>query len=121
MHLDQVEESSNLPQDLDNFLLRKKWEQALGILDELVRRGEAINGAVEDTEADPRDIRRCHPEVVILLRGQNYTELKGKDSCLANTYYQDTINSVYPEDTSTGSYFADKLLERLRNPKARLR
>jgi pentatricopeptide repeat protein len=51
------DEDSFGPQALDLCLRRQKWEQALGILDEMVKRGEAVNGAVDGAQADPREIR----------------------------------------------------------------
>jgi pentatricopeptide repeat protein len=105
------------PQALDLCLRRQKWEQALGILDEMVKRGEAVNGAVDGAQADPPEIRRSHPELVILLRGQRYIDMKKRGGDLdAQTYYHDFITAIYPQNASTGSSFADKLLARLGSP-----
>ncbi|GJN13983.1 hypothetical protein PR202_gb00751 [Eleusine coracana subsp. coracana] len=120
LQVNQNEENLG-PQNLDNCFRRNKWEQALGILGDMVRSGQAISGAVDNPQADPREIRRSHPELVILLRGQHYIKTKERDACQAENYYRDSITSTYAENASTGSCFADKLLQRLRNPKARLR
>ncbi|KAL6630627.1 hypothetical protein ACP70R_028478 [Stipagrostis hirtigluma subsp. patula] len=111
----QVELGQNNDQkDLDTCLSRGKWEDALEILAQIVHRGEALNEAIDGVQVDPNDIRSCHPELVLLLRGQAYFDRKDHDSSGAQAYYRDYISAIYPEGTSTGSAFVDNLLARIR-------
>ncbi|KAL6599534.1 hypothetical protein ACP70R_045671 [Stipagrostis hirtigluma subsp. patula] len=98
------------PTDLEACLRQGEWDRSLEILDLMVQGGQALNCAV-NTEENPSDIFRAHPELVLLLRGQSYFDIKRQgDALRSNSYYQKYINAVYPDDTSTGSPFVDETL-----------
>jgi len=108
----QVEQYDNQlgPDDLQACLRQREWNRALDILTHMVRNGAAAGNAV-NAEANPLDIRRAHPELVLLLRGQALFDMrKMGDAIRAGAYHRNYICADYPHDSSTGIEFADKLL-----------
>lgn len=103
--------------DLDSYLREGQWEHALQLLDRWVAEGKADNGAVE-AGAPERDIYKAHPELVLWLRGQNYLDMQ-KQGCIraSEVYYHNSIAALYPDGVSTGSSFADTIIESLKKIK----
>lgn len=101
--------------DLQHCLRQREWDHALEILTIMVLEGKAKNGAVS-IEVDSRDITRAHPELVVLLRGQAYFNMRRQsDTGRTESYYYNHIRSVYPDGSaSTGNIFVDKLLAELK-------
>lgn len=108
----QVEQYDNQlgPNDLQACLRQGEWNRALDILTKMVRNGAAAGTAV-NAEANPLDIRRTHPELLLLLRGQALFDLrKMGDAIRAGAYHRNYICADYPDGSSTGIEFVDKLM-----------
>ncbi|TVU00399.1 hypothetical protein EJB05_54166, partial [Eragrostis curvula] len=84
------------PEDLLPCLRQGVWDRAFEILDEMVTNGQAVAGAIETEGIDPLDIRRAHPELVILLRGQAYWDLKGREGDARANAYLITLTCFIP-------------------------
>lgn len=107
----QVEQYDNQlgPNDLQACLRQGEWNRALDILTKMVRNGAAAGTAV-NAEANPLDIR-THPELVLLLRWQALFDLrKMGDAIRDGAYHRNYICADYPDGSSTGIEFVDKLL-----------
>ncbi len=72
----------------------------------MVRDGEANNGPVPT--APSHDIYRAHPELVLLLRGEEYLRIKRLPNAAADAtrFYHEHIQNLYRSGT-TGSSFVD--------------
>lgn len=93
-------------------------ERALEILTAMVQEGKAADRAV-NIEADERDIKRAHPELVILLRGHAFFKLMRQgDALRAESYFLKHTIGVYPDGETTGNDFVDTLLARLKARRA---
>lgn len=95
--------------DLEGCLREGDWNGTLDHLDRMVSEGEAESAAVAD--APMNNIYRAHPELVLRLRGQIFFDmLQAGDAGGAELYYVSFIQELYPDGTTTGSPFADKML-----------
>nr|CAB3496957.1 unnamed protein product [Digitaria exilis] len=84
------------PEDLQPCLRQGEWDRALE-----VQNGEAVATGVDTAQPKPLDIKRAHPELVIMLRGQSFFDLMGKgDVVRAAAYYNHHIKRTYPDDTA---------------------
>ncbi|KAG0519696.1 hypothetical protein BDA96_08G008900 [Sorghum bicolor] len=111
-----VEQNENQlgPNDLQACLRQGEWNRVLDILTQMVLDGKAAATAVGN-DPHPLDIRRTHPELVVLLRGQALFDLRGMGNAIrADAYYRDNIRAIYPDDSSTGIEFVDKLLAEIK-------
>jgi len=89
-----VEQNENQlgPNDLQACLRQGEWNRVLDILTQMVLDGKAAATAVGN-DPHPLDIRRTHPELVVLLRGQALFDLRGMGNAIrADAYYRDKIS-----------------------------
>uniref|UniRef100_A0A0D3HTA2 Uncharacterized protein n=1 Tax=Oryza barthii TaxID=65489 RepID=A0A0D3HTA2_9ORYZ len=91
---------------LETLIGENRWEEALRRLERMVRDGEANNGPVPT--APSHDIYRAHPELVLLLRGEEYLRIKRLPNAAADAtrFYHKHIQNLYRSGT-TGSSFVD--------------
>nr|CAB3501894.1 unnamed protein product [Digitaria exilis] len=99
---------------LQPCLRQGEWDRALEVLSVMVQNGEAVATGVDTAQPKPLDIKRAHPELVIMLRGRSFFDLMGKgDVVRAAAYYDHHIKRTYPDDTA-GNQFVDTLLADLK-------
>lgn len=102
------------PNDLQPCLRQGEWNRALDILTQMVQNKAAAGNAV-NAEDNPLDIKRAHPELVLLLRGQALFDLRRMGVAIrAASYYRNYISADYPDGFSIGIDLVDKLLEEIK-------